>query len=373
MVYILGSNEGSIATKVADRTDSVTQSILDNEKISHLPAITVADDIITPDPFRDVIKTEPAPDLGHLMGEILPFIYKPPSTKPPLPTPSNNKFGFVTEKHNDGTNAHMPKPVLFGLLPAHTSPYSINKTKNSSQSPTNKGDNKYKPSGQDITKNFTQGNFGNKINPEELYPDGETDVQDYDDDSFSLASVLGMIFSDEGKKPKPSRNQPNNTHTIQERISNVSDDTFFSENSNTSEWSNKPNYTHRTNCSRTENCEIKNGGISSAYNEVSIGHKHQYASSGDSPVLSLETSTSRHFPPMSVPDPGAASGLLKLAGCNIYGRMYRVGRIITELSGPCLECMCTEVGVQCRQLSCLPNLQPLQTADTLVFTKFKIC
>lgn len=48
-------------------------------------------------------------------------------------------------------------------------------------------------------------------------------------------------------------------------------------------------------------------------------------------------------------------GLLKLAGCNIYGRMYRVGRIISELSGPCLECKCTEVGVQCSELKCTKN------------------
>lgn len=46
------------------------------------------------------------------------------------------------------------------------------------------------------------------------------------------------------------------------------------------------------------------------------------------------------------------AGLLKLAGCNIYGRMYRVGRIIAELSGPCLECRCTEVGVSCTPLNC---------------------
>ena len=45
-------------------------------------------------------------------------------------------------------------------------------------------------------------------------------------------------------------------------------------------------------------------------------------------------------------------GLLKLAGCNIYGRMYRVGRIISELSGPCLECKCTEIGVHCTPLNC---------------------
>lgn len=46
------------------------------------------------------------------------------------------------------------------------------------------------------------------------------------------------------------------------------------------------------------------------------------------------------------------TGVLKLAGCNIYGRMYRVGRIISELSNPCLECKCTEIGVQCKPLKC---------------------
>lgn len=49
---------------------------------------------------------------------------------------------------------------------------------------------------------------------------------------------------------------------------------------------------------------------------------------------------------------GIGPGLLKLAGCNIYGRMYRVGRIIAELSTPCQECWCTEYGVQCKQLKC---------------------
>ncbi|KAJ1520174.1 hypothetical protein ONE63_004389 [Megalurothrips usitatus] len=53
-------------------------------------------------------------------------------------------------------------------------------------------------------------------------------------------------------------------------------------------------------------------------------------------------------PPSTSPALSGLSGLLKLAGCNIYGRMYRVGRIIQELSGPCLECRCTDVGVQCQ-------------------------
>lgn len=46
------------------------------------------------------------------------------------------------------------------------------------------------------------------------------------------------------------------------------------------------------------------------------------------------------------------ASVLKISGCNIYGRMYRVGKIISELSNPCLECMCTEIGVHCNQLKC---------------------
>ena len=54
----------------------------------------------------------------------------------------------------------------------------------------------------------------------------------------------------------------------------------------------------------------------------------------------------------SKPTIASINGLLKLAGCNIYGRMYRVGKIITELSTECLECKCTEIGVSCVALPC---------------------
>lgn len=53
------------------------------------------------------------------------------------------------------------------------------------------------------------------------------------------------------------------------------------------------------------------------------------------------------------PPQTSSPSVLKLSGCNIYGRMYRVGRIISELSGPCLECKCTESGVDCKPLDCL--------------------
>lgn len=47
------------------------------------------------------------------------------------------------------------------------------------------------------------------------------------------------------------------------------------------------------------------------------------------------------------------NGLLKLAGCNIYGQMYEVGHVIDELSNPCLECKCLpDIGVGCVPLKC---------------------
>lgn len=62
--------------------------------------------------------------------------------------------------------------------------------------------------------------------------------------------------------------------------------------------------------------------------------------------------TTTEFDSNTVDSSSSNVGILKLAGCNIYGRMYRVGRIISELSNPCLECKCTETGVQCRPLKC---------------------
>lgn len=50
----------------------------------------------------------------------------------------------------------------------------------------------------------------------------------------------------------------------------------------------------------------------------------------------------------SKPTAATMNGLLKLAGCNIYGQMYAVGKIIVELSNACLECKCLpDIGVGC--------------------------
>lgn len=72
------------------------------------------------------------------------------------------------------------------------------------------------------------------------------------------------------------------------------------------------------------------------------------------PIVPLKLSTALPEIPSAVRDqfplaidPVLASGLLKLSGCNILGRMYEVGEKISELSAVCKECQCTPVGVQC--------------------------
>lgn len=77
-------------------------------------------------------------------------------------------------------------------------------------------------------------------------------------------------------------------------------------------------------------------------NPVDVSQLKQHQSEGETQIFTKPIISSAQDP----------VGLLKLAGCNIYGRMYRVGRIISELSGPCLECKCTEVGVHCTPLDC---------------------
>lgn len=77
-------------------------------------------------------------------------------------------------------------------------------------------------------------------------------------------------------------------------------------------------------------------------NPVDLDKLKQHQSEGEAKIFTKPVSKNAQDP----------AGILKLAGCNIYGRMYRVGRIISELSSPCLECKCTEVGVHCTPLDC---------------------
>lgn len=192
-----------------------------------MEVVTVAEGVVTPDPFRDVIRTEPAPDLQSLIGD-MPFLIRKTTPMPQFQSTTQNSQPTTTQ---EGT-----------------------------------------------TTNGTS------------------------DDDFSLDKVLQLLFSGDKEESK----EPPTTIVITPIKSiTLAPSTKQSDNymSTTTEYAPK---------TKTKN-------KASNLNSVE-------------------------------PSPGV--GLLKLAGCNIYGRMYRVGRIISELSGPCRECKCTEVGVQCRVLKC---------------------
>ncbi|KAJ8949216.1 hypothetical protein NQ314_008276 [Rhamnusium bicolor] len=200
--------------------------------------VTVAERVITPDPFRDVIRTEPAPNLQSLIVDMMPFLARKTTT--PLPQ-------IVTEK-----------PL------------------------------------QQTTLKIVEEN------------DNKTD------EGFSLDKVLQLLFSGDSAEKTETY-----TNKIQTTVFKPADRLSIGLTTLAPSSNDKFNSTDTF----TENLEQHEG---------------------------VQDSNSNH--PNNVDSPGV--GLLKLAGCNIYGRMYRVGRIISELSSPCLECKCTEVGVQCKALKC---------------------
>lgn len=194
--------------------------VLDRMDITSNPQdiITVADRVATPDPFRDVIRTEPAPDLQSLIGDIMPYLARHSTTQQMTP-----KSEMTTE------------------------------------------------SSKNISTTTTES-------------------------EFSLNKVLELLLYGEATTQKLNNTNDNST--------NIEKQTTVS--------STASEILHQSSK------EIINSNVNhSNNNQVSAG-----------------------------------VGLLKLAGCNIYGRMYRVGRIISELSGPCLECKCTEGVVQCTPLKC---------------------
>nr|XP_012217780.1 PREDICTED: uncharacterized protein LOC105669410 [Linepithema humile] len=330
---------------------------------------------VSPDPFRDVIKTEPAPDLPSLIEDMIPYLVEHGITTP-RPTsmaasktslqgltgnqhPSNFEFmeqvpliqppfdykektvdsSFVSQmKH--GINHEVPSKDTVPLTydskdqPLDSEPESpatgivsydktsltnnLNHTNNNSRNDLSLNnttelakENASKPH-ETADGNFTS-KVDNRITKYDNYTesinssseDGETAGDAEDDTIFSLDSILELLFSSNTSSSVKST-ETTKTPDASSVVSGLREDQGVLVTSSTT--------TERL----TEETEIVETSSKILDNEI----------------------------PMSV------GSLLKLAGCNIYGRMYRVGRIITELSSPCQECKCTEIGVQCKQLEC---------------------
>lgn len=143
--------------------------------------------------------------------------------------------------------------------------------------------------------------------------------------SFPSLTSSNTIESKHSFQSNPIRSELN--LIIQELNKNKQSDEFSHTNNFSSE--NYQVLPADTNISNTESYVV---------NPVDVSKLKQHQSIGETKIFT---------PPLKDP-----AGLFKLDGCNIYGRMYRVNRVIAELSSPCLECRCTEVGVSCTPLSC---------------------
>ncbi|XP_026670584.1 uncharacterized protein LOC108626321 [Ceratina calcarata] len=338
-------------TVVLDRADATAPSL-------HQP-------IVSPDPFRDVIKTEPAPDLPSLIEDMIPYLVEHGITTPrpsipstpkalPLQGPnsqrlpnfdfvdnlsllrppyrpeensdipvSNNKYDINPEGHfKDGieSNHNSKKAEQYVDHVSEAIPYRISSlvTEHTTKKQKDSPNNITKPDSiklNDRKENDTDISFKPKIDESQLklnssHSHTSTDKpnSDLEDSIFSFDSVLDLLFSSD----------------------------TVNDNKNKSV---KTTETPTTDRSPTTNFDYKAEEKTSSLN---ANEKIE------NPVTEVGTASKlfENEIPISV------ASLLKLAGCNIYGRMYRVGRIITELSGPCLECRCTEIGVQCKQLEC---------------------
>lgn len=314
-------------TVVLDRADATAPSL-------HQP-------IVSPDPFRDVIKTEPAPDLPSLIEDMIPYLVEhgittPRSTTTTLKTlqtqGSNHQSSFdyrdklgairppyefrtedspdrVMSKNKYGGNADASKDGVPVKSEAATE-LDYEKTV-SSEIEHNAKDHNY-TDGTNVSKlnNSRSNDTLAGSNPEEPMTKNSDskvsstteDPDDLDESIFSLDSVFDLLFS-KGKVNSEADTESTTAPSVSVATVKTTEEPKSS-----------------TESTQKLREPVPEAGTSSKVLENEI--------------------------------PASVASLLKLAGCNIYGRMYRVGRIITELSSPCLECRCTEIGVQCKQLDC---------------------
>lgn len=359
------SDDTESPTVVLDRTDGPSSPL---QTLHHLgaivPPITVADGVVTPDPFRDVIRTEPAPDLPSLIEDMMPYLLERHTSVSTTPiTKPTSKFTTSTqERSTESAPLSFPQISTGSASVASITPNSLGEISNSNNSE------------EHLEEETSHGiDFDGDLNIEE-------DKDEYP--SISFDSVLQFLFSDDGTTKAPTRTtrrpatrRPTSDRSTPQKTVTTSHTTVTTSHTTAIPSSSTENLSEAGNNKQSDNTTVVLNTAS--HNEDSLNYKTSSTAPinkhGITPqavlttgLNSMKPSTSTREPspgsppkpqhlnlPVSVSaDPGAVSGILKLAGCNIYGRMYRVGRIISELSGPCLECMCTEVGVQCRPLDC---------------------
>lgn len=321
---------------------------------------------MSPDPFRDVIKTEPAPDLPSLIEDMIPYLVERGITTP-RPTSMTASVQNLADRLQRPPNFDFTEQVSL-IRP----PYDYReKTFDSSfLSKTKYGANREVPSKDIVSLTY---DFKNQIMNRKPVENPVAGVISYD------RTHLTKLNRTNDSKNDFHRSNITEQKLVKQNATKTNDRNFTSKMDhhttkydNLTESGNTLNEDERTTedaiFSLDSILELLFSSNSSSSNKLlettktphvsSVGGEREdqetlVASSTSAERLTEETETVETSSKVLDNEiPMSVGSLLKLAGCNIYGRMYRVGRIITELSSPCMECRCTEIGVQCKQLEC---------------------
>ncbi|KAG5312876.1 KCP protein, partial [Acromyrmex insinuator] len=332
---------------------------------------------VSPDPFRDVIKTEPAPDLPSLIEDMIPYLVERGITTPkPTTTMTASK---TSAQDLVGNQLQHPPNFDFMEVPLIQPPFDYGEeTVDSSFLAKMKyGANRETFPTDTVSLTY---DFKNQVLDHKPFENPEADIFDYDrtmltklnsttdgskydfhrSNSMEQKFAMGNVSETKNLDRNFTSEEDNRTTRYDNRTEsdnfpsedgktteNVEDVTIFSLDnvlkllfsSNTSS-SNKLTETTKTlNVSSVS-------GVQEDQETLVVSSTSAEGLTEETETVETSSKVLDNEIPMSV------GSLLKLAGCNIYGRMYRVGRIITELSSPCEECKCTEIGVRCEQLEC---------------------
>ena len=328
---------------------------------------------VSPDPFRDVIKTEPAPDLPSLIEDMIPYLagqgISNPSSTTQMDTSnyetnqssqespqihnlsgSQNLEGFNFQNYNVSFD-EVKKKFVPELSDSHNAyneslstklidskNYSLTSLKNSSAINSNQNENRLNLNTSKINDDLPSST--SKSNKTEDFFQSEED-----ESIFSLDSVFDLFFS-ETTTSKPKEIEIKKKIDIWEEAEYKEEMDSKEEAEVKKKMENKEELDTKKELTKHESSGFLTSNM--------IGHSTIFSSSTQSSIqeITIPKIISNSEVKKNSENEISVLNFLKLAGCNIYGRMYRVGRIITELSTACLECRCTEIGVQCKQLDC---------------------
>ncbi|XP_070160306.1 uncharacterized protein [Polyergus mexicanus] len=351
---IICVEDGESPTVVLDRADATAPSQRQST--------------VSPDPFRDVIKTEPAPDLPSLIEDMIPYLVERGITTP-RPTSMTASVQNSADRLQPSPNFDFTEQVSL-IRPFFD--YREETVDSSFLSKTKYGANREVPSMDIVSLTYDSKNHIMDRKPVENPVAG---VFSYDG---TRLTKLNRTSND--SKNDFRRSNITEQKLVKQNVTNVDDRNFTSKmNNRTTKYDNHTESgntlnedertTEDTIFSLDSILELLFSSNSSSSNKLLETTKTPHVSSVDGEredqeetLVASSTSAERLTEETETVEtsskvldneiPMSVGSLLKLAGCNIYGRMYRVGRIITELSSSCMECRCTEIGVQCKQLEC---------------------